>query len=75
MRKPIPPLIPFLILVSAIFIAILIFAYIETKKANPQMIEVARASRPARPISAPSAVSIRAPLTFAVPAAATSTRS
>ena len=40
MKKPIPALIPFLILVSAIFIGILIYAYVETKKANPQMIEV-----------------------------------
>ena len=39
--KPgVPVLIPFLLLVSAIFIGILIFAYVETKKANPQMIEV-----------------------------------
>ena len=39
MKKPIPALIPFLIFVSALFIGILIFAYVETKKANPQMIE------------------------------------
>ena len=70
MRKPIPALVPFLILVSAIFIAILIFAYIETKKANPQMIEVAQASIPAG-----SAVSIPELPTSAVPAAATSTAS
>lgn len=38
--QPVPVLIPFLFLVSAIFIGILIFAYVETKKANPQMIEV-----------------------------------
>jgi len=37
--KGVPILIPFLILVSALFIGILIFAYYETKKANPQMIE------------------------------------
>jgi hypothetical protein len=42
----IPVLVPFLVLVSAIFIGILIFAYVETKKANPQMIEVGGASRP-----------------------------
>ncbi len=35
----VPVLIPFLVLVSALFIGILIFAYVETKKANPQMIE------------------------------------
>ena len=57
MKKPVPALIPFLILVSAIFIGILIFAYVETKKANPQMIEVGQTivfrglSRP-RPIVA-----------------------
>jgi hypothetical protein len=38
--KPVPVLIPFLILVSMLFIGILIFAYVETKKANPVMIEV-----------------------------------
>jgi hypothetical protein len=43
--QPVPVLIPFLFLVSAIFIGILIYAYVETKKANPQMIEVGRASR------------------------------
>jgi hypothetical protein len=40
--KRIPVLIPFLVVVSIIFIGILIFAYVETKKANPQMIEVGR---------------------------------
>ena len=39
-KQRIPVLIPFLILVSMLFIGILIFAYVETKKANPQMIEV-----------------------------------
>jgi hypothetical protein len=39
-KKSVPVLIPFLILVSMLFIGILIFAYVETKKANPQMIEV-----------------------------------
>ncbi len=38
-KQSIPVLIPFLILVSMLFIGILIFAYVETKKANPQMIE------------------------------------
>jgi len=38
--KRVPALIPVLALVSAIFIGILIFAYVETKKANPQMIQV-----------------------------------
>ena len=37
--KRIPVLIPFLALVSVIFIGILIFAYVETKKANPQMLD------------------------------------
>ena len=37
--KRIPVLIPFLALVSAIFIGILIFAYVETKQANPQMLD------------------------------------
>ena len=37
--KRVPVLIPFLALVSAIFIGILIFAYVETKKANPQMLD------------------------------------
>jgi hypothetical protein len=39
--KKIPALIPVLVLISALFIGILIFAYVETKKANPQMIETA----------------------------------
>ena len=40
MKKSVPVLIPFLILVSVLFIGILIFAYVETRKANPKMIEV-----------------------------------
>ena len=40
MKKRVPVLIPFLVFVSLLFIGILIFAYVETKKANPQMIEV-----------------------------------
>lgn len=42
--KGVPPLIPFLLFVSAVFIGILIFAYVETKKANPQMIEQGRSA-------------------------------
>jgi hypothetical protein len=37
--KRVPVLIPFLAVISAIFIGILIFAYFETKKANPQMLD------------------------------------
>jgi len=37
--KRIPALIPFLVVVSAIFIGILIFTYIETKRANPEMLD------------------------------------
>ena len=37
--KRIPVLIPFLVFVSMLFIGILIFAYVETKQANPQMIQ------------------------------------
>jgi hypothetical protein len=48
MKKPIPVLIPFLVFVSVVFIGILIFAYVETKKANPKMIEVGQASQPVR---------------------------
>ncbi len=33
-------LIPFLVFISVVFIGILIFAYVETKKANPQMLEM-----------------------------------
>jgi hypothetical protein len=40
MKKSVPVLVPFLILVSAVFIGILIYAYVETRKANPKMIEV-----------------------------------
>jgi hypothetical protein len=39
-KQSVPVLIPFLILVSMLFIGILIFAYVETKKANPKMIQV-----------------------------------
>jgi len=38
-KQRVPALIPFLFLVSAIFIGILVFAYVETKKANPQMLD------------------------------------
>ena len=38
-RKGVPVLVPFLAVVSAIFIGILIWAYVETKKANPQMLD------------------------------------
>lgn len=44
--KKVPALIPFLLFISAIFIGILIFAYIETKKANPQMIDVGEVQYP-----------------------------
>jgi hypothetical protein len=39
-KKGIPVLIPFLALVSVLFIGVLIWVYVETKKANPQMIKV-----------------------------------
>ena len=38
-RNSVPALIPFLAFVSAVFIGILIFTYIEAKKANPQMLD------------------------------------
>jgi hypothetical protein len=44
-KQSVPVLIPFLILVSMLFIGILIFAYVETKKANPKMIEVGAVGR------------------------------
>lgn len=37
--KRVPALIPVLALISALFIGILIFAYVETKKANPEMLD------------------------------------
>ena len=43
--KGVPALIPFLIAIFVLFIGILIWAYIETKKANPQMIQVGQAFR------------------------------
>jgi len=43
MRK-IPILVPVLALITILFLSILVFAYVETKKANPQMIETSRAS-------------------------------
>jgi hypothetical protein len=45
MRK-IPVLIPFLALITILFLSILVFAYVETKKANPQMIETSKSSPP-----------------------------
>jgi len=45
MKRRVPVLIPFLVFISAVFIGILIFAYIETRKANPQMIEVGQVVR------------------------------
>jgi hypothetical protein len=38
-KRRVPALIPFLAVVSAIFIGILIYAYVEAKKANPQMLD------------------------------------
>jgi hypothetical protein len=55
-KRGVPVLIPFLVLVSAIFIGILIFAYVETKKANPQMIEVGQAGEKCG-MSVPSRIS------------------
>jgi hypothetical protein len=43
-KQRLPALIPVLILISMVFIGILIFTYVETKKANPQMIEVKSAA-------------------------------
>jgi hypothetical protein len=43
MRK-VPILIPVLALITILFLAILVFTYVETKKANPQMIETTSAS-------------------------------
>jgi hypothetical protein len=40
MKRRIPPLIPFLIFVSVLFLGILVFTYVESKKANPQMISM-----------------------------------
>jgi hypothetical protein len=45
-KQSVPVLIPFLILISMLFIGILIFAYVETKKANPKMIEVGQVGKP-----------------------------
>lgn len=39
MKQRVPILIPFLVFVSMLFIGILVFAYVETKQANPQMIQ------------------------------------
>jgi hypothetical protein len=43
--KRIPAIIPFLVFVSVVFIGILIYVYVECKKANPQMIQTAAACR------------------------------
>jgi hypothetical protein len=52
--KRVPILIPFLALVACIFIGILVFSYVEAKKANPQMIKVEQASRLATPAIVPA---------------------
>jgi len=39
-KQSVPVLIPCLIVISVIFIGILIFTYVATKRANPQMIRV-----------------------------------
>ena len=39
-KQGIPALIPVLIAIFMLFIGILIFTYVESKKANPQMIKV-----------------------------------
>jgi hypothetical protein len=49
--KRVPILIPFLALVACIFIGILVFSYVEAKKANPQMIKVEQAWRLAPPVA------------------------
>jgi len=36
---PVPALIPFLVFVSLIFIGILVYAYVEAKRANPRMLD------------------------------------
>jgi hypothetical protein len=38
--KKTPVLIPFLVFVGGLFIGILIFTYVQAKRANPQMIRV-----------------------------------
>ena len=43
--KRVPILIPLLVLVSVLFIGILVFVYVETKKANPEMIPTTSALR------------------------------
>jgi hypothetical protein len=39
MTKRVPVLVPFLVFVSMVFIGILVFVYVEAKKANPQMLD------------------------------------
>jgi hypothetical protein len=58
-KQSVPILIPFLILVSMIFIGILIFTYVETRKANPKMIQVGQALSPANPSGSGCAVAPR----------------
>jgi len=56
MKKPVPALIPFLVFISMVFIGILIYVYIETKKANPQMIETASLRRASFQLAMPAFV-------------------
>jgi len=43
--KRVPILIPLLVMVAVLFIGILIFVYVQTKKANPQMVQTTSALR------------------------------
>lgn len=36
--KRVPPLIPFLVFVACLFLGLLVYTYVEAKRANPQMI-------------------------------------
>ncbi len=65
--KKMPVLIPFLVFVSALFIGILIWAYVETKKANPQMIEVGQAGPEGAPPPMPASVAGFRPLASGMP--------
>lgn len=38
-RRRVPALIPFLMLVFVTFIGILVYVYVESKRANPQMLD------------------------------------
>jgi hypothetical protein len=53
--KRVPVLIPVLVFVACLFLGLLVFTYVEAKRANPQMIRTSRAGwQPAGGLAIPA---------------------